>query len=49
MMWDIEVDSIMDFKYYFKKFNPAKINICLMKKYKKKKRKAKGGSLRAIF
>lgn len=49
MMWDIESDLIQDFKYYFKKFNPDKINISLKRKERRKRRKAKGGSLRSIF
>lgn len=49
MMWQIEVDGIQDFKYYFKKYNPQKINLTLRRKSNKRRRKAKGGSLRAIF
>lgn len=48
-MWDIELDLIEDFKYYFKKFNPEKINNSLKRKERRKRRKAKGGSLRSIF
>jgi hypothetical protein len=49
MMWDIEVDLIQDFKYYFKKYNAEKLDIYLKRKQRRRRRKAKGGSLKSIF
>ena len=49
MMWDIEVDLIQDFKYYFKKYNAEKRDMYLRRKQRRRRRKAKGGSLKSIF
>ncbi len=49
-MWALEVDVIQDFKYYFTKQNPEGLDVSLKKKEKTaRRRKIKGGSMRAIF